>query len=47
MTNIEIKLERGIKELKAYLICQATAEEKKGMKKAIKVLEDLKRLEDQ
>ena len=45
--DMEIKLERGIKELKAYLICRATTEEKKGMKKAIKVLEDLKQLEDQ
>ena len=41
-----ISLNRGIKELKAYWILQSTKEEKKGIKKAIEVLEQLKQLEN-
>ncbi|MDT2502237.1 hypothetical protein P7D95_15645 [Enterococcus avium] len=43
---IKISLERGIKELKAYLIFGATGEEKKGVEKSIEVLQELKELAD-
>ena len=46
MIEVKISLERGIKELKAYLILRATVEEKKGVEKAIEILEHLKQLEN-
>lgn len=48
MIEVKISLERGIKELelKAYLIFRAMVEEKKGVEKAIEVLEQLKQLDN-